>query len=138
MNKLKCLFCGKEINESDHDSYEWVDLGDAIHKTCRRGHDKELEKIGTMSCDDFESWISGYIHWHHYCILEEIKQNDLTIYVRRKGMKVPYTYKKYDTKYLQFSHAQGAFYIKIKDICIYFPINKYKKTWAFNKEDFDN
>lgn len=71
-------------------------------------------------------------------VLLNIKSNYPFIYVRRKGIRAPYTYKKYDTKYLQFDLNNSAF-------CVNFGYNrgasfflrKYKKTWAFSKEDFE-
>lgn len=70
--------------------------------------------------------------------IDNIRANYPNIYKRQKGIRVPYTYTKYDTKYLSFDYDAGQFCIKFGDNKgVGFSPSKYKKTWAFNKEDFE-
>lgn len=70
--------------------------------------------------------------------LAHIKYKYPFIYKRKKGVRVPYTYAKYNTKYLTFDFNSNCFCLKFGDNkCVGFPVNKYNKTWAFNKEDFE-
>lgn len=71
-------------------------------------------------------------------ILNKIKSNYPYIYVREKGIRVPYTYKKYSTKYLEFDYGSCTFCLKFGNSKgINFSPNKYRKTWSFSKEDFE-
>ena len=70
--------------------------------------------------------------------IADIKTNYPVIYKRQKGIRVEYTYQKYDTKYLQFDYdAYGFCIIFSSDKGVGFPLNKYRKTWGFSKEDFE-
>ena len=60
------------------------------------------------------------------------------IYTRQKGIRVPYTYRKYSTKYLNFNPNLSVFYVKFSDEnIIKFSPYQYRKTWSFSKEDFE-
>jgi len=70
--------------------------------------------------------------------IADIRAKYPNIYKRQKGIRVPYTYTKYDTKYLIFDYDTGFFCIKFGDgKAAGFDLRKYKKTWAFSKEDFE-
>ena len=68
----------------------------------------------------------------------KIKSNYPYIYVRKRGTRVPYTYKKYSTAYLDFDYNICAFCLRFGEgKGISFSHSKYRKTWSFSKEDFE-
>lgn len=73
-----------------------------------------------------------------YEIFNKIKSDYHYIYVRKKGIRVPYTYRKYSTEYLEFDYNICALCLKFgKDKGISFSPGRYRKTWSFSKEDFE-
>ena len=55
---MKCFVCGKEINEFDYTSYEWVGE-EPIHKSCLPDWKKLCEKIDNASDQEFAEWLCG-------------------------------------------------------------------------------
>ena len=71
-------------------------------------------------------------------VFSKIKSDYPYIYVRKKGIRVPYTYRKYSTEYLDFDYNICAFCLKFGEgKGISFSPNRYRKTWSFSKEDFE-
>lgn len=60
---MKCAVCGKEINEFEYDSYEWLGGvgGDPIHKSCKPTWNKFCERVDNMSDNEFKLWLTGAI-----------------------------------------------------------------------------
>lgn len=71
-------------------------------------------------------------------MLNKIKSDYLYIYARRKGIRVPYTYRKYSTEYLDFDYNICAFCLRFGEgKGISFSPDKYRKTWALAREELE-
>lgn len=58
---MKCIQCGKEINEIK-DRYEILTIdGDFIHEDCIKDWNKMKDRINNMSDREFESYMTGGI-----------------------------------------------------------------------------
>lgn len=79
------------------------------------------------------------LHDEVHKIFSKISSDYPYIYVRSKGIRVPYTYRKYSTKYLTFDYTTCDFCLKFgEDRRIKFSPGRYRKTWSFSKEDFEH
>lgn len=59
---MKCCCCGKDIDEFDSSSYEWLPTIDPIHKKCKKDWEIFEERICTLSDAQFTSWLEGNIN----------------------------------------------------------------------------
>ena len=55
---MKCCYCNKELKHSDNYEPFGCD-GDFIHVKCLPQMEKYMNKINSMSDDDFIRWIQG-------------------------------------------------------------------------------
>ncbi len=56
---MKCTYCGKEINTSN-EKYDLFGCdGDFIHEKCKDKQYKQMDKVCSMTDEEFGEWILG-------------------------------------------------------------------------------
>jgi len=70
-------------------------------------------------------------------LLCKIKYEHPNVYLKRRGVRVSYTYRKFSTKYFNFDFINGVFYLKFGERKIVFSPRRYGSTWAFTKEELE-
>ncbi|MCF0108213.1 MAG: hypothetical protein HUJ59_04375 [Bacilli bacterium] len=58
---MKCIYCGKKINECEEEYEIHSCDGDFIHTKCKDGWNKHCERINNMTDEEFIRYMKGEI-----------------------------------------------------------------------------